>query len=71
MPSVDPAMPRSITAGLSRMLTVAKRDSKRPEAFWMKRGCAVSGRPRHGSQPSRANSWQPLQTPSEKVLGRS
>ena len=37
-PSVEPAMPRSMIAGVSLTRTVGKRDSKRPDALCTKRG---------------------------------
>ena len=64
----------SMMAGLSWIVTVAQRLSKRPLVLWMKRGWSASsslpdgfgaaspgGAP--GTHPRRAINWQPLQTP--------
>ena len=65
-PIVEPSIPLSSTAGEGMIVTDEKRDSKRPESLWMKRGWAAGssaalsrGLPspevrRAGTQPSRA-----------------
>ena len=64
-------MPCSMIAFDFSTRTFTKRDSKRPDLFWMKRGCFASSMPFHGTKFSCAISWHPLQMPSEKVSGRA
>lgn len=69
--SREPAMPLSMIAGESRISTIDQRDSNFPEILLGKQSdWALSAIPCQSSQPVNVNSWQPLQTPSEKVSGR-
>ena len=40
----------SMIALLFSTRTFTKRDSKRPDLFWMKRGCFTSSMPFHGTK---------------------
>lgn len=71
VPKVDPSMPFNMMDGLSWMVTLLQRLSKRPESLCMNLGCvAPRSTPGKGTQPNRAISWHPLQIPRENVSTR-
>ena len=52
-PKTEPSIPCSMMDGLLSMRTVVKRDSKRPESFWMNRGLSSSARSKPGMPEQR------------------